>query len=146
MWKRHKWILIGLALFIGLTLAGLYESATHVGRGWLRGEAFFDGRPTSWWREAVVHDIGTSPPSWWNGIRERMGFEEKPDVTLQLVRDPQSHQVLTELTNDQDERVVRFARRFLDLREAELDSADSFSCRVEWQFFLAMERMSSHIH
>jgi hypothetical protein len=34
---------------VGLTLGVLYEVATHVGRGWLRGEAFFEGRPTSYW-------------------------------------------------------------------------------------------------
>jgi hypothetical protein len=44
-----KWLCRALsaALLIGLTLAGLYEYATRVGRGWLCGEAFFDGRPTS---------------------------------------------------------------------------------------------------
>jgi hypothetical protein len=48
MWKRRRlWFLfLGVA---GLTFGVLYESATHVGRGWLRGEAFFDGRPTSYW-------------------------------------------------------------------------------------------------
>jgi hypothetical protein len=49
-WLRRALIAIGL---IGLTLAGLYEYATHVGRGRLRGEAFYDGRPTSWWRERI---------------------------------------------------------------------------------------------
>ncbi|MBI2805970.1 MAG: hypothetical protein HYX68_13400 [Planctomycetes bacterium] len=39
-----------LAAVVLLTLGILYECATHVGRGWLRGEAFFDGRPTSYWR------------------------------------------------------------------------------------------------
>jgi hypothetical protein len=47
-WLRRALIAIGL---IGMTLAGLYEYATHVGRGWLRGEAFFDGQPTSYWAE-----------------------------------------------------------------------------------------------
>jgi hypothetical protein len=50
-----KWLrraLIAIAL-IGLTLGILYECTTHVGRGWLRKEAFYDGRPTSWWRERI---------------------------------------------------------------------------------------------
>jgi|ERR1017187_5936647 hypothetical protein len=55
MWKRRKWILIGLGLVIGLAWAGLYESATHVGRGWLRGEAFYEGRPTSYWAREIEH-------------------------------------------------------------------------------------------
>jgi len=48
MWKRRRTWLLLLAV-VGLTFASLYESVTHVGRGWLRGEAFFDGRPTSYW-------------------------------------------------------------------------------------------------
>jgi hypothetical protein len=31
----------------------LYEYSTHVMGGWLRGEAFYDGRPTSCWREQI---------------------------------------------------------------------------------------------
>jgi hypothetical protein len=50
-WLRR--LLIAIAL-VGLTLGILYECATHVGRGWLFGEAFFDGRPTSWWRRELA--------------------------------------------------------------------------------------------
>ena len=46
-WFRRALIAIVL---VGLTLGVLYELATHVGRGWLRGEAFYEGRPTSYWR------------------------------------------------------------------------------------------------
>ncbi len=42
-----------VVVLIGLTLAGVYEYRTHVGRGWVRGEAFFDGRPTSYWSAQV---------------------------------------------------------------------------------------------
>src|SRR5260221_8805499 len=52
MWKRRRTWLLLLAV-VGLTLAGLYESVTHVGRGWLRGEAFFQARPTSYWRIGI---------------------------------------------------------------------------------------------
>jgi hypothetical protein len=49
-WK--KWarrVFVGIAMFA--ILAGIaYEASTHVIRGWLRGEAFYDGRPTSYWR------------------------------------------------------------------------------------------------
>ena len=50
-----KWLrrtLIAAAL-IGVGLAILYEYSTHVGRGWLNGEAFFQGRPTSYWRSSI---------------------------------------------------------------------------------------------
>ena len=46
-WFRR--ILIA-SLLVSAMLAALFETATHVGRGWLRGEAFYDGRPTSFWR------------------------------------------------------------------------------------------------
>jgi hypothetical protein len=42
------------ALAAGLLSGALYEYATHVGRGWLHGEAFFQGRPTSYWRSVIV--------------------------------------------------------------------------------------------
>jgi hypothetical protein len=50
-WPRR--IAISLAL-TALTLGILYECATHVGRGWLFGEEFYEGRPTSWWRHELA--------------------------------------------------------------------------------------------
>jgi len=50
-----KWLrrtLIALVM-VALTLVSLYEAATHVGRGWLRGEAFYESRPTSYWRNKI---------------------------------------------------------------------------------------------
>lgn len=41
------------ASVITLASAGLYEYTTHVGRGWLCGEAFYEGRPTSYWRSEI---------------------------------------------------------------------------------------------
>jgi hypothetical protein len=52
---KKKWLrrtLIAAAL-IGVGLAILYEYGTHVGRGWLNDEAFFQGRPTSYWRSSI---------------------------------------------------------------------------------------------
>jgi hypothetical protein len=40
-------------LLIAMPLAGLYEASTHVVRGCVRGEAFYDGRPTSYWRGQI---------------------------------------------------------------------------------------------
>ncbi len=45
---RYHWIL-SIAL-LGVALA-VYFEPTHCVRGWLWGEAFFDGRPTSYWRD-----------------------------------------------------------------------------------------------
>ena len=48
----NKWLrrILFAGAFACLALGILYECATHVGRGWLRGEAFYEGRPTSYWR------------------------------------------------------------------------------------------------
>jgi hypothetical protein len=50
-WLRRTLI---AAVLVGLTLGVLYECATHVGRGWLFGEEFYEGRPTSWWRRELA--------------------------------------------------------------------------------------------
>ena len=50
MSKRKRLLLIGVAI-VALIGAALYEHSTHVARGWLRGEAFYQGRPTSYWRK-----------------------------------------------------------------------------------------------
>jgi hypothetical protein len=50
-----KWLRLGIiaVAVIGLATGGLYEYATHVGRGWLNGEATYQGRPTSYWRSSI---------------------------------------------------------------------------------------------
>jgi len=51
-WLRY----VGLGvLVLGIAFGMVYESSTHVVRGWLSGEASFDGRPTSYWRIKVDH-------------------------------------------------------------------------------------------
>ena len=52
--KKRVWLTS--ALFTGVLLA-VYFEPTHCVRGWLWGEAFFDGRPTSYWRLAIRHDL-----------------------------------------------------------------------------------------
>jgi hypothetical protein len=44
--RRYRLLLLGLC---AVALA-VYFEPSHCVRGWLWGEAFFDGRPTSWWR------------------------------------------------------------------------------------------------
>jgi hypothetical protein len=51
---RNKWLVRGGCLFFAVAFVGTpYEAATHVGRGALCGEAFFEGRPTSYWRGRI---------------------------------------------------------------------------------------------
>ena len=52
----NKWAL-GLlhAVEASIVLFAVYLEPTHCVRGWLRGEAFYDGRPTSYRRSAIDH-------------------------------------------------------------------------------------------
>jgi hypothetical protein len=57
MWKRRRtWILLVALTSVALAV---YFEPSHCVRGWLWGEAFFDGRPTSYWRMVVAADPGT---------------------------------------------------------------------------------------
>jgi hypothetical protein len=49
MCKRRRIWLLSLAALCAVALA-VYFEPSHCVRGWLWGEAFFDGRPTSYWR------------------------------------------------------------------------------------------------
>ena len=53
MWKRRRIWLMLVALSC-VAIAGSFEPTRCV-RGWLWGEAFFDGRPTSYWRGRIDH-------------------------------------------------------------------------------------------
>lgn len=51
MWNRRRtWLLLLALSCVALTT---YFEPTHCVRGWLWGEAFFDGRPTSYWRSEL---------------------------------------------------------------------------------------------
>jgi hypothetical protein len=135
--------LISLFAVICLTLA-VYFEPTRCVRGWLRGEAFFEGRPTSWWREVILHNLGTSHPTWWDCICRKI-HNNTPDVySLALVRDPKADGVLSELTNDSDKSIVRFSKHFLRRHQAGVEIESDFDGRVEWQYFLALDNLNAH--
>jgi hypothetical protein len=48
--RRWPWLL--LVALVGVALA-VYFEPSHCVRGWLWGEAFFDGRPTSFWADEI---------------------------------------------------------------------------------------------
>jgi hypothetical protein len=129
-WLRRTLI---TAALVGLTLASLYEYGTHVGRGWLFGEAFYEGRPTSWWRtELQSYDTAidqvwllTDPPmpssfrsysrepgrlsllrEWWTG--QKIGRETAPPVLL--YGDALAMPVLQELLADPSQKIRLFAQ------------------------------------
>jgi hypothetical protein len=155
MKKCLRRILIAV-IVIGLTLAGLYEYATHVGRGWLRGEAFFDGRPTSWWRQELeqweirgwhtVHldrnhngrnrkwiiPICSRQPTWLQQIQERwLSRQPQQDgakLPIFLTGDDDALPVLRELLDDSSPTVRRFAQIGLGLDPEFPDTAASIEC------------------
>jgi hypothetical protein len=51
---KKRWRYLFLFLLALLALAAWFEP-THVVRGWLRGEVFFEGRPVSYWRNEVAN-------------------------------------------------------------------------------------------
>jgi hypothetical protein len=52
--KKKLPLMVGL-LEGSLVLLAIYFEPTHVVRGTVWGQAFFDARPTSWWREELSH-------------------------------------------------------------------------------------------
>lgn len=118
------------ALLVGV----MYETSTHVARGWLCGEAFYDGRPTSYWRSVIEADLRSDPRdrmhayfaerarmSWWQSVKERLLPNAKKRSSLDLVSDdnywtlPASTTaieritVVQELAADPDSRIGGFA-------------------------------------
>jgi hypothetical protein len=55
---------IAIAAALILVVVGVwFESATRVGRGWLTGEPFYDGRPASYWANEIER-WETQDPDW----------------------------------------------------------------------------------
>ncbi len=123
MWERRRTGLLLLAV-IGLAMAGWYEHATHVGRGWLRGEAFYQGRPTSYWRVLIELDLRDNPNNlrgkcyrappltFWEHAMDRIGARSLPrsSAALNYISAKSAESVLIELANDSDEKIAGFAR------------------------------------
>jgi hypothetical protein len=123
MFKRWRFWLTAMAL-VAVALA-VYFEPTHCVRGWLWGEAFFDGRPTSYWRGVVQRDLHLDPrrffvsrrmppASWLERVKEWVGFQPNDFGSFDLVRDDKGAEVLRELADDADEAVSAFAKAGLD--------------------------------
>lgn len=129
-WKhRRPWVAL-LALFAALL--AVYFEPTHCVRGWLHGEAFYDGRPTSYWRNLVADGLSIDWPnfpdfSWWERVRLRLGLGLDERSSLPLIRDRDADPVLRELADDPDPHIAAFARDILAApRRGEDDTADYF--------------------
>jgi hypothetical protein len=133
MRKRRLVVCLGLAL-AALTVAGLLLPVPGlVCVGWLRGESFYRGRPTSWWRQELIHwtpfwvVMGQLPEKWelehaawhrdvssWDNVRYKLFGAGRGDIggpPALLKGDPEAEPVLRELLHDED-RHVREAAAF----------------------------------
>jgi hypothetical protein len=144
MWKRRR-IWFALLVVVILTVAGLYESITHVGRGWLRGEAFYQGRPTSYWAEEI-QQWEFQPGS----VREQIrtdyfyeSYERRPGLPYWAYKfiprsqpqwprlfdgDPNGADVLRELLQHSNDDVRDWARRALERIDTD-DDQDRGPCK-----------------
>ena len=125
----NKRRLIRWSLILAILAAfAVWLEPTRVVWGWLRGEAFYQGRPTSFWRtelsrwERQLWGGGENrlPAERW--VRHKTGLEAWLDRTLGLVNqqdgeapawwrgDPAAEGVLRELANDELEPVRNNAR------------------------------------
>jgi HEAT repeat protein len=55
-----KWALILVVIFAGLLVVGLFIEPTGVALGYLRGESFYDGRPSGYWARQLAGDPAAS--------------------------------------------------------------------------------------
>jgi hypothetical protein len=119
--RRRTWFL--LAVLIGVALA-VYFEPSHCVRGWLWGEAFFDGRPTSYWREIVSYELRTDPSSlsgdippppqpWLLRCVNSVIAPPNMDSSFRLLQDTEADGVLRGLAEDEDCGVSGFARDIL---------------------------------
>jgi hypothetical protein len=59
-WRRRILIAAALVAVAGVVL---FEISTHIGRGWLFNEPFYDGRPASYWADEIER-WETQDPTW----------------------------------------------------------------------------------
>src|SRR5687768_6652762 len=106
--RRRSYLLVVLLLF---AIFAVWLEPTRVVWGWLRGEAFYEGRPTSWWAMELnrwdvhvmhVHgDFGGMKGCrrMVNYVREDSPFEE---FCKKLLRDDSRRETPGALTGDPD--------------------------------------------
>jgi hypothetical protein len=114
-----------LLALTGVLLA-VYFEPSHCVRGWLWGEAFFDGRPTSYWRKIVRRDLRVDAttvkwidlynppaPSAWDRFKQLLGYSIAEYPSLKLVKSHEADGVLAELAADCDPKIAGFANEIL---------------------------------
>lgn len=115
-WRVLILLVVGLA---ALAILVYFEPDGRV-RGWLHGEAFYAGRPTSFWRSIVERDLQHDPrtffvgdcrraPTWWERANDWLRIPRSHRSSLDLVNMPDAEPVLRALSEDEDEQIAGFA-------------------------------------
>ena len=138
-------LLISIAIVeAAFVLAAVYFEPSHCVRGWLHGEAFFDGRPTSYWRGVVERDLqidplemlrSPGPPGLWSRFTNWVGLQSRRETSKDLIRKTAADEVLIELRADPDEKIAAFASDILDdFRKIEgLESVSRDMAELYWR-------------
>src|SRR5579862_8031843 len=113
--KCRRLLMLLLLLLLLLVSLSLAPSVRWPVYGWLRGEAFYQGMPTSWWRGRIQRHLeargakGVEIP-WIVGVMDDLGMPislenplELPDVLR--CEDAGSFPVLIELLADENDEV-----------------------------------------
>jgi hypothetical protein len=131
MTMRAKRLCLALGVPLALALLVLLiPFSRDVVVGWACGEAFFQGRPTHYWEEAVKEGwdrwvrqrrVGEpySPPTWLDRLREWLGQEDDSPAVLEATEG--AVPVLVELLQSQDADVRRSAALALSSAHARPD-------------------------
>src|SRR5262245_49331057 len=130
MTKRRlcRWSLI----LVTLAVLAVWLEPSRVVWGWLRGEVFFQGRPTSFWRSVIQRDLQTDPrllesrmfaapppptATWWERTIEWLNLHTNRLTSRELLTwDKSSRGVLQALAEDADAKVAAFAKDAMHYR------------------------------
>jgi HEAT repeat protein len=90
---RKYWILVIILLLGFCTAIVLFPALAYVPLGHFNHEAFFAGKPTSYWKRAVQGEgfLGHGPPPGDVGQTLRDGGKESVGVLTQMLQDPDRH-------------------------------------------------------
>jgi hypothetical protein len=73
---KRRWRYVALVVLILAAVAAWFEP-THVVRGWLRGEVFFEGRPVSFWRNEIAN---------WELVRDEAQIDNFTSAKLRILK------------------------------------------------------------
>jgi hypothetical protein len=138
---KKRWLGLAVAVFL-LGVAFVIPASRWAIVGWVKGESFYRGRPTSYWAEEIrtwrqrtdsgrlrppfeltawdrirLRLLGTLAPSYWRPLWVESAEDEMP------VGDPEAAAVALELLADHDESVAQYSCGVLALMRRKCPAA-----------------------